>query len=146
MLNHLPAARGAALTPADLDTARLWAWMTPAQVIELCDVDRRTWRRWMNGQARIPRSVYELLRVRAGFFPAIAGDDWAGWKFHRGALCDPQGIEHTPGTITAWHYVRQHLEALQLAERLENVAALHNAAAIAAQLEQRLRMKKKAGD
>ncbi len=101
------------ITPSDFRDA----WRGIAQAQELCGVSRRTWRRWLAGLARIPRSAYELGRVLQGEI-GIFGEDWRGWRFSRGVLCDPCLIEHTPRTIDAWHWTAQELAAHRHEENL----------------------------
>lgn len=48
----------------------------------------------------------------------VLGDDWQGWIFSgaRGALVDPAGYEHTPGTIRGWWWLSQALRDLRRRE------------------------------
>ncbi len=79
-------------------------------------IHRTTWGRWRNGQSRIPRAAIVALQALAG---EIFADGWEGWRFGRdGALYDPTGIRHTAGTIEAWQWLRQALDALKAGERV----------------------------
>ena len=77
-------------------------------------IHRTTWARWRSGKSRPPRAAILALRALQG---EILHDGWEGWLFGRdGALYDPAGIRHTGGTIQAWHFVRQRLDALRAGE------------------------------
>lgn len=81
--------------------------MSARQARELVGVDRRTWRRWEAGAARIPHAAVALLKVVAGGeLPAAAGTQWDGFRFVRGALYTPDGIEITAGDVRALAYQR----------------------------------------
>lgn len=85
----------------------------------LVGVNRATWSRWLRGRSRVPLAVLNLFRiVVAGELPQ-GGDAWAGWRMVGGRLIDPAGIEHTPGTIQAWHWTRQELQGLRAKENTE---------------------------
>lgn len=87
--------------------------MTPNDARALCGVSRRTWGRWMRGLARVPRSALLLLRICAqGELPA-AGPEWDGWRFYRGALLTPEGVEVKPGEIRAMPYLWALVAELQ---------------------------------
>lgn len=82
----------------------------------LCGAHRASWHRWRTGTVRVPRAVESLLRILVcGELPQ-GGADWAGWQFHKGRLYDATGQWHTPGTIMAWHWVRQMLETARAEE------------------------------
>jgi len=85
----------------------------------LCGVNRGTWSRWLRGQSRVPAAVVALLQIRVGGELPQGGAAWDGWRFHDGKLYDPSGTWHTPGTILAWHWVRQELQELRAKENRE---------------------------
>lgn len=90
-----------------------------ADARSLTGVNRATWSRWRAGKSRVPVAVVNLLRILRGDLEHL-GTEWQGWKFHNGELFDPSGIAHTPGSILAWHWSRQELQA---ARRDENHSA-----------------------
>lgn len=77
-------------------------------------VSRRTWRRWMDGQSRIPPAVVALARILSGSLDELH-PAWTSWMINRrtGALVDPGGTSHTPAQILAWHWTRQELQGLR---------------------------------
>ena len=83
-------------------------------------VSRRTWRRWMQGETRIPVSVVRLARIHSGSLDELH-DAWHGWRLVRGKLVDPEGVAHSPHSIKAWHWTRQELQALRGEENQEKV-------------------------
>lgn len=96
----------------DLDTLRF----APPELQTLADVDRRTWRRWLTGRHRIPAAVLALARILAAGELPQGGALWSGWRFHDGALFDPEGIAHTPDSIQVWAITRQQLQAMRARE------------------------------
>ena len=98
-----------------MDTRELLRF-SPAELRKLADVDRRTWRRWLTGRRRIPAAVLALARILAGGELPQGGTAWWGWWFHDGALVDPEGTAHTPGSIQVWAITRQQLQALRARE------------------------------
>lgn len=99
----------------------------------LCTPCRATWWRWRTGKTRVPLAVLNLLRILTQGELPQGGPAWTGWRFVRGALVDPAGVEHTPATITAWWWTAQKLqlrraEENELAQRLPaNVVQLEHA-------------------
>lgn len=94
----------------DLDLVRF----APARARAHIGVNRGTWSRWLSGKSRVPLAVINLLRnLVAG---EILHDGWEGWILRDGKLWDPSGQWHTPGTILAWHWVRQMLETARAEE------------------------------
>lgn len=90
----------------------------PPELRILVQVDRRTWRRWLTGRHRIPAAVLALARIfTAGELPQ-GRKLWEGWRFHDGALLDPEGTVHTPGSIQVWAITRQQLQALRARENI----------------------------
>ena len=90
------------ISPQELrDTYWLKGGFSYVEARELVGVDRRTWRRWESGNARIPYAAYELLRIiAAGELPRGA-EGWEGFRFFRGLLYTPEGAELTPGDLRA---------------------------------------------
>lgn len=85
-----------------------------AKARALIGVNPGTWSRWRAGKSRVPLAVENLLRnLVAG---EILHDGWDGWILRDGKLFDPSGQWHTPGTIMAWHWVRQMLETARADE------------------------------
>lgn len=81
--------------------------LSPDEARELVGVDRRTWRRWAAGEARIPWSAVRLLQVvAAGELPPSAGDPWAGFRFVRGLLYTPNGDEVAARDVLALAFQR----------------------------------------
>lgn len=96
----------------------------PPELRILVQVDRRTWRRWLTGRHRIPTAVLALARIfTAGELPQ-GGKLWEGWRFHDGALFDPEGTAHTPGSIQVWAITRQQLQALRARENVTEPESL----------------------
>lgn len=81
----------------------------------LCTDCRSTWWRWCHARAPMPVAVRSLLRIVVGGDLSHFGPTWRGWSFNvkRGALVDPAGYEHTPGTIRAWWWLAQELQGLR---------------------------------
>lgn len=115
----------------------------------LCGVHRSTWHRWMTGRGRVPSAVVALLRiVIAGELPQ-GGEPWVGWRLVGGQLYDPAGIAHTPGTILAWHWIRQELQDLRARENralpdelpvnVRSLPAARRAHALTGELHRRLK-------
>lgn len=77
-------------------------------------VSRGTWSRWLAGKSRVPVAVTNLLRVLVAGEILHAG--WEGWVMRDGKIFDPSGQWHTPGSILAWHWTRQELQAARLKE------------------------------
>lgn len=100
-----------------MDDADLLHLATPA-ARALCTDCRSTWWRWCRDRAPVPLAVRNLLRIVVGGDLRHFGHDWRDWLFNvkRGALVDPSGYEHTPGTIRAWWWLAQHLQALRARE------------------------------
>lgn len=90
----------------------------------LIGVNRATWSRWQRGLSRVPRSVAVLLQIIVGGELPHAGKDWEGWRFSQGKLWDPSGTWHSPGSILAWHWIGQELQAMRAAENTEQPEAL----------------------
>lgn len=107
-------------------------------------VSRRTWRRWMNGEARIPPSVVALARILAGGSLDELHADWSGWRINRrtGELVDlDTGIAHSPQSVRAWHWCAQELRALRGEENQENIRRLktgNDGAALTRELHRRI--------
>lgn len=80
---------------------------------ETVGVSRRTWRRWMDGRARIPSAVVLLARLLVDGELGALDPAWRGWRLVRGKLWDESNQWHTPTTIHAWHWTRQELAALR---------------------------------
>lgn len=94
----------------DQDLVRI----APARARARVGVNRGTWSRWLAGKSRVPLAVTNLLRyLVAG---EILHNGWEGWILRDGKLFDPSGQWHTPGTIMAWHWVRQMLESARADE------------------------------
>lgn len=93
----------------------LFQFATPRDAA-LCTRSRSTWWRWRRGATRAPRSAITLLRIVVRGELPQGGPAWHGWSFRRGVLCDPSGIEHTPATIEAWHWIAQELQELRARE------------------------------
>lgn len=106
-------------------------------------VSRRTWRRWMTGQARIPFAVIQLARLLVTGELLQGGDAWRGWLLKAdGALVDPEGVTHTAASVGAWHWLAQELSALRGKENQEKVRRLktgNDGAALTRELQRRLR-------
>lgn len=92
-------------------TAQELQTFNPEHGRAIAGVDRRTWRRWTTGEARIPHAASELLRIACFGVLPFAGTDWAAWRFADGKLWDPTGQWHTAGTIQAWWWTAQQLQA-----------------------------------
>ena len=72
----------AGLDLADTITeARIEAWLTVAQSIELCDISERTWYRWMRNGA--PRWAIRLVMSQG---PALDRLGWKDWEIRKGIL------------------------------------------------------------
>lgn len=100
-----------------MDDADLLHLATPS-IRALCTDCRSTWWRWRRDRASVPLAVRNLLRIVVGGDLPHFGPAWEGWRFNvkRGALVDPAGYEHTPGTIRAWWWLAQHLQSLRARE------------------------------
>lgn len=111
----------------------------------LVGVDRATWHRWIVGKSRVPVAVINLLKILTGDL-SHGGSEWAGWTLRDGKLYDPAGQWHTPGSIQAWHWTRQDLQAARREENLnagagDNVVTFpgrRSAANVSAELRRRL--------
>lgn len=101
------------ISPSDLRDA--WRGIGQVEALGLLGVSRRTWRRWLSGQARIPRSAYALGRALTGDLGYL-GKAWEGWRVHRGLLRDPEGSVHTPAQVMGWRWTAQRLQALRADE------------------------------
>lgn len=105
-------------------------------------VSRRTWRRWMRGETRIPPAVVTLARILSGSLDELH-PEWAGWILNRrtGELVDPEGVAHTPASVRAWHWTAGELSALRGRENQTNIRRLktgNDGAALTRELHRRL--------
>lgn len=131
----------AAITTSEFRDA--WRGIDQAQALGILGVSRRTWRRWLSGRARIPRSAYELGRVLTGNL-SIFDATWTGWRFVKGALYDPAGTAHTHATIATWHWTARRLQALRAEENTtdrdmgDNVVSLRRAHRLTASIAARV--------
>lgn len=107
-------------------THDLFLCATP-DAVALCTRSRSTWWRWLHGKASAPLSVISLLRIVVRGEIPHGGQNWSGWVFRRGKLCDPSGYEHTPASIQAWHYIAQQLQAIRAKENARAAALPTNA-------------------
>lgn len=129
----------AAITTSEFRDA--WRGIDQAQALGILGISRRTWRRWLSGRARIPRSAYELGRVLSGD-TEIYG--WTGWRFMKGALYDPAGTAHTRASIATWHWTARRLQALRAEENTTgtdtggNVVSLRRAHRLTAEIGARV--------
>jgi len=100
--------------------------MSKARAAELCDVSRRTWRRWECGEIPMPRAVWAWFKSATGGGFAAAGPEWDGWVFYRGELCTPEGVGFSVGEIRAipYTYAKQNEEMRTLQELQEERAWL----------------------
>lgn len=80
---------------------------------ETVGVSRRTWRRWMDGKARIPAAVVLLAQILVGGDLGAINPAWTGWRIVNGKLWDISDQWHTPQTVYAWWCTRGELDALK---------------------------------
>lgn len=78
-------------------------------------VDRRTWRRWMQGSARIPHAVVVLAKILVNGDLGALDPQWEGWFLTRGKLWDRASGDqsHTPGTVRVWWWAWQRMYDLK---------------------------------
>lgn len=74
-------------------------FISKAKAAELCDVDKRTWRRWESGKTSMPRATWGWFQAATGGGFAAGGPKWDGWSFYRGELVSPEGIGFTAGEV-----------------------------------------------
>lgn len=69
-------------------------------------VSRRTWRRWMAGETRIPYAVVQLAKIMTRGELLQGGETWRGWLINvkTGELVDPEGDCHRPEQLRAWRW------------------------------------------
>lgn len=120
-----------------MDDLDLLLFATP-ETIALCTDCRQTWWRWRTGRAKPPRAVFNLLRIVSHGELPHGGDAWNGWRFLRGRLIDPSGHEHTTGSISAWWWLAQELQALRHAENLSTPPRVRIGHALTAELHTRI--------
>jgi hypothetical protein len=61
--------------------ARIEAWLTVNQCIELCDISERTWYRWL--QEGAPRWAIRLVMSQRGCLDYLG---WQDWEIRKGIL------------------------------------------------------------
>lgn len=112
----------------DMDYLRF----APASARALIGVDRRTWSRWRRGQARIPLAVLALLQILVGGELPQGGEEWEGWRFHRGKLYSETGTAFTPDELRALPFLCARLAAAkQEIKRLRSAALTEPAVLVA---------------
>ena len=104
-------------------------------------MSRRTWRRWMAGETRIPVHVVRLARILSGELAEIA-PAWNGWRLVGGELVDPEGVCHTPASVRAWHWTRLELQLLRgeenQREKVSRIRTGRDAQVVTLELHRRL--------
>lgn len=65
----------------DITEARIEAWLSIDQVIELCDIDKRTWYRWL--QRGAPRWAIRLVMSQRATLDRFG---WKDWEIRDGVL------------------------------------------------------------
>jgi hypothetical protein len=95
-----------------LATLQLRAGLSDSEAAKLCDVTERTWRRWRDGQASVPRSVRRLLTHYAGEVPST-DRSWRGFVFRGGQLIAPNGESVTASEIEHRRMGEQRLAHLE---------------------------------
>jgi hypothetical protein len=105
------------LAPLDegepLSALQLRAGLSDSEAAQLCGVTVKTWRRWCEGQARVPRSVRRLLTHYAGEIPST-DRAWRGFVFRGGQLIAPNGEAVTASEIEHRRMGQQYLDHLEV--------------------------------
>jgi len=112
-----------------LTEARLTAWLTVEQCMELCDVSQRTWYRWMARGA--PRWAIRLILSQQGSLDRFG---WKHWEIRRGCLYNLQ-LSHryhwTPVNLlmplygftdsgAGWSHLADNVSSIEAASRARN--------------------------
>lgn len=87
-----------------------------SKCFELAQVNRTTFKRWLNGQSNPPLATLELFRLHARKEPPSAHKEWLGWTFTQGKLWTPanRGFEpHEIAQIPDFYRDRAILRDLQ---------------------------------
>lgn len=106
-------------------------------------MSRRTWRRWMSGEARIPLAVVRLAQLLSGSLGELHAD-WDGWILNTrtGELADPDGVRHTPQSVQVWHWTAQQLRGLRGEEnqrgKIQRIHTGHDGQVLTLELHRRL--------
>lgn len=83
---------------------------------ELAQVNRTTFKRWLDGTSNPPLATLELFRLHARKEPPSLSDEWLGWTFTQGKLWTPanRGFEpHEIAQIPDFYRARAILQSLQ---------------------------------
>ncbi len=59
------------VSPEEIKKARIITGSTQAQAADLLEVDIRTWRRWENGERKMPRYAFRLFVILTQGLSAI---------------------------------------------------------------------------
>jgi hypothetical protein len=132
-------------TVTDDDAAFCLHGLSAEELAALTDTHVTTTRRWLRTK-KVPPMVLRCLAVlRNGNLGAVS-KEWSGWTLRRGELYSPEGVGFTPGHVRAGPLhaetakeLRRQLSAAtatveasqERRERIEALAALHNAQAAA---------------
>ena len=109
--------------------ARIEAWLTVAQCMELCDISERTWYRWLNKGA--PRWAIRLVMSQR---PTLDRFGWQDWEIRKGLLHYKQlsyRYYWTPASLIlplynvresdiAWQGTADNLSSLEQARKAKN--------------------------
>jgi hypothetical protein len=119
--------------------------LSAAELAALTDSHVTTARRWLRTK-KVPPVVLRCLAVLLRGELGAVSREWAGWTLRRGELYSPEGVGFTPGHVRAGplhantaRELRRQLSAItaiveasqERRERVEALAALHNAQAAA---------------
>lgn len=80
-----------------LDPKTILSGLSIKKIVEVCQVDATTARRWKRGAICPPQSALSLLTGDLGFLDPA----WAGWNLIRGHLVSPEGWEISMSDVLA---------------------------------------------
>jgi len=97
-------------SPNDIHNQRKLGNLTMQDAADACGVNRKTWRRWENGNNKMPKSTWGWFSIITSGAAIAGGPDWEGWSFHQGKLYSPEGWGgFTAGELRSWPYLHAQL-------------------------------------
>jgi hypothetical protein len=82
-------------------------------IVQICEVDLSTAKRWRRGATCPPRMALKLLSGDLGAFDLA----WKGWKVRKGELISPEGWSMPVSEVLAIPFLRQQLAVYQAEHR-----------------------------
>lgn len=97
-----------------LDPKEVFFGIPIKQIVEICQVDVTTARRWVRGATCPPQHVLLYLHARYYQDLGVIDPDWRGWKLRHGCLISPEGWQMTMGDVLASRLHEAQLAAWRL--------------------------------